>query len=296
MSRKWVLYTCAASLLIVASILTLTGFNSQPRWSSAIAEEPRSDKELQIYWRQDDKISLLKNWRVEELSNWKSVPKTERDPRTKSLAKWEGIELDKLVDVALIDLNVNQKARVDLIILKDKNGEEVFVPRAFTRKHSVILALNRNGESLNDQGPLYSIAPWNSDPAVQKEIYPVQKYFVPAIREIMLTSYRERFKPSYLKRRTNPFALRGERLFVRNCMSCHNTKDIPSFNDLAKRMAKPDYLQQSHQALSEMPMLGVKDQESVMSYIQEFSAENPTGTSSKEVAHQESTKSWRYSN
>jgi hypothetical protein len=38
---------------------------------------------------------------------------------------------------------------------------------------------------------------------------------------VELTSYQERLGSHFLKRRTDPAALRGEKLFVQNCMACH---------------------------------------------------------------------------
>jgi mono/diheme cytochrome c family protein len=144
----------------------------------------------------------------------------ERDPISGKTAPFEGIPLATLIESLLEQIPLEQRAGVDLVVVRDRANAEVFVPRWVVTRYPVLLALRTEG----DQKKFQTVVPWTSKPHVQSEGLPIERYFVRDVAEIELTSYQARYKPLFLSRRTDPAAVRGEKIFVQNCMGCHADK------------------------------------------------------------------------
>ena len=151
------------------------------------------------------------------------------------------------------DLPLDKKAQVDLVILKSEHGQPAQIPRALMTKYPLFLAYrwdSSESEKLG-RGPLVSIIPWSSKPKIQSEEVPLESYFISQVTEIELTSYRDRFSPLILKRRTDPAAMRGEKLFVQNCVGCRaltGSTKLPKFNFNEKNWKSIGQYLQAHRA------------------------------------------------
>ncbi len=145
------------------------------------------------------------------------VTSHEKDPATGKTASFEGVALSGLVERLLEQVPLEQRAGVDLVVLRGHNKEEVFVPRWLVTRYPVLLSVRTEGE----QRTFQTVVPWTTKPAIANEGLPLERYFVRDVAEIELTSYQTRYKPLYLSRRTDPAAVRGEKIFVQNCMGCH---------------------------------------------------------------------------
>src|SRR5262249_8173511 len=64
---------------------------------------------------------LLKTWSFEDFQGAKQTTTREKDPNTSEMVVWKGISISKLVDQAISALSVEQKAQIDLLILKGKD-------------------------------------------------------------------------------------------------------------------------------------------------------------------------------
>jgi mono/diheme cytochrome c family protein len=128
-----------------------------------------------------------------------------------------GWVLSGLLDQAMSALSVEARSQVDLVILKGDGGKQAWIPRAFITKVQMKLV----PESLRGTTTYRAKVPDDGRKRSAKEVLPWETYELAGVSRVELTSYQERLGSHFLKRRTDPAALRGEKLFVQNCMACH---------------------------------------------------------------------------
>lgn len=223
----------------------------------------------------------IKGWSLQELSQgFKKTISRERDPATGKLVKWEGVLLSSFVDKALEALPIEGRAQVDLIVLHGQNGRRALLPRAFVSKYPVLLAFR--GESLThsgeaaDRGPVYSVVPWSSKPRIMNEDLPLESFFVSKITRVEFTNYREQYNSLYLKRRTDPSAMRGEKLFVQNCVNCHTGGQGPSLSGIVNEGGVKRFASTGHPPIKAGLKLTDRDRQSIIRYLNAHREENPT--------------------
>ncbi len=175
----------------------------------------------------------LKSWSMTELQDHKAhkeMTRHEKDPVSGKVVGFQGVQLSILVDEALKTLTADQRAQIDLVVLKGDKGSQALVPRWFIQKYPVLVALSRDHKTLGEQGPLYSVVPWTSVSKISKEAVPLESFFVAGLQQIEFANYKERFGRYYLKRRSDPAAIRGEKLFVQSCATCHAAGSAPGMS------------------------------------------------------------------
>ncbi len=194
-------------------------------------------------------------------------------------------------------LSVEEKAYVDLVIVRNDQDERALIPRAFINKYPLYLAMSRDGKSLGADGPLYSVAPWTSNSRIRTEGLSLEALFVPRVSKIELTNYRDQFGAMYLKRRTDPAAIRGEKLFVQNCLACHHSQGAaagvslasvsakasapsaaPSVAEISGSQKSRNLASSGHPAIKGAPKLESKDIRALTSYLDAYRAENGGAT------------------
>jgi mono/diheme cytochrome c family protein len=221
----------------------------------------------------------LKTWSFDEIKALKQLSSRELDPASGKVAQWQGVSLDRLLEDAMAKLPADRRAQIDLVVLKGSEGAKTLVPRYFVKKFPMLVAFSRDKGALGAEGPLASVAPWTSKPNVTQESLPVTAYFVPKLESIELTNYRARFAPLFLKRRTDPAAMRGEKLFVQSCLSCHGAGKGPAFSDVSVAAASVEKARalasSEHPAIKEFPKLNDREKRALMSYLEALKAENP---------------------
>lgn len=215
----------------------------------------------------------LKSWDTDSLRKLKSSSMQEKDPETGQVVAWRGVSLSALIDKALEAVPINEKSQIDLIILKNGSGTQAFVPRSLIAHYPVLLAWDRAAGGLGRRGPLYSIVPWSSNSKILRENLPLERYFVPALTSVELTNYRNLYSTYFLARRTDPSAVRGEKIFVQNCMGCHEPAQVPKIvtTDPANRVVAT---QGEHTTVKGAPKLDSRDWRALMAYFGEYKAES----------------------
>lgn len=209
--------------------------------------------------------SELRTWDISALKKLKQVTSQERDPQTGTLAFYHGPLLSAVIDDAMVGLPPEKKAQVDLVILKGTQGQYALIPRGFIVKYPFLLAFNKEKNGLN------SVAPTTSRPGLFKEGAPLATFFLIGVDQIELANYQDRYGPYFLKRRTDPAAMRGEKFFMQNCLVCHSNGVGPSVVRLEHWVA-------DHSKVGKVRGLakpGDKDMKSLMSYLQARQAEKP---------------------
>jgi hypothetical protein len=225
-----------------------------------------ADYSLKAVWNKNGGSQDLKSWALTDLTRLKKISVREKDPATGTVSSWQGTLLSDLVDTAMSSLPPDSRAQIDLIILKNDTAGQAMIPRAFITKYPVVLAFSRDQRELGALGPVYSVVPWTSRPKSQTEGLPLESYFLTGVKRVELTNYRDLYGSLFLKRRTDPAAMRGEKLFVQNCAVCH----APAENFLRNRMPATD----SHPSLKGAPKLNDRDRRSLSSYFEAYRLEN----------------------
>jgi hypothetical protein len=200
---------------------------------------PVSNAALQIAWEAPvqeadsgkpvSETRVLKELSLQDLEARKQTTLTEVDPLNKTAkepAKFQGVSLSALMDDVTKSLTAADRSTTDLVVLKTRAGREVLMPKAFLVKYPQIqLALKRNGQTLGTEAPRV-VLPATSNAKIQKENMLLEPLFVSELAAVTLSNYERRYGEFFLKRRTDPAAMRGEKLFLQNCVTCHTQPQV----------------------------------------------------------------------
>lgn len=157
-----------------------------------------------------------------ELVKRKSLTLTEMEPTQSKNQKFMGASLSDLVNEKIASLTAAERANLDLVVLKSRTGKEVLMPRAFLHKYnSILVAYQADGKEIGGEEIPKVILPASSNAKIKKEGILLDALFISALESVTLTSYQARYGQIVLKRRTDPAAMRGEKLFLQNCAGCH---------------------------------------------------------------------------
>jgi hypothetical protein len=228
-------------------------------------------------WAESGKNQELDSWTLSALNQLKKTESREKDPISGKLLKWKGVLLSKLIEKSLDHLTPDNRAQIDLIVLKNASGERALIPRAMITKYPMLLAIQSEGANgvSRDRGPIMAIAPWTSKPRIMDERIPVENYFLSNLERIELTSYKDRFSSLFLKRRTDPAAMRGEKIFVQTCVSCHSEGDSRVYrsSDLGSDSLTSEH-SGLHASMKSALRLNDRDKKSVQSYLAAYRTEH----------------------
>ena len=244
--------------------------------SGPSASSLRDAFQLKAIWSSLGKSQDLKTWSLAELEKLKKVVTKEKDPNTGKVTRFEGFLVSSLLDKALEGLTVENRALVDLVVFKGKNGVRATIPRALISKYPLVLAYHWDKEGMADsREPLFSVIPWSTHPKILNEDLPLETYFIPHVAQIELTNYRERYQPLFLKRRTDPSAMRGEKLFVQNCTGCHSGNRPPNLSAKVEGTAKKPHAGRISPMSGMAEKMSDRDWKSIVQYLQAYQVENP---------------------
>jgi hypothetical protein len=223
--------------------------------------------DLQVVWTASQPDQPLKTLSLTDLSHIKKLSSSEVDPETGKTARWDGISLGDLIEQTISTFPNDKKAQIDLVVLKNASGGEALIPRSFIVKYPFMLASKKDHKALDS---LEAVAPWTSKSKSRAEGLPLETYFLNGVTEVDLANYRERFGSVFLKNRTEPTALRGEKAFIQNCLSCHDgAKGESGIAEARKSMT-------DHPAVKGAPKLDDRERRALKAYIDIYQLENPT--------------------
>jgi hypothetical protein len=201
--------------VVVLACLTLVGVGN-------------ADAALQIAWESPSATipQVLKDFTLEDLEKKKAQLLTEIDPLAKGgkeSARFLGPSLSELVAETTKGLTAADRSTSDLVVLKTRTGKEALMPKAFLVKYPQIqLALKRNGQTLGAEAPRV-VLPATTNSKIKGENILLEPLFLSELVQITLTSYEKRYGAFILTRRTDPAAMRGEKMYLQNCVSCHSS-------------------------------------------------------------------------
>lgn len=246
---------------MVAVVVFQMTFLLNGLWSNAFANaEPYS---MRVSWVSNQGVRELKSWTLKEINQLKST----------TYQEWKGVLLAPLMDQALIGLSIEERAQIDLVILKNSMGAQIQFPRAFTTKYPVLLAYQKQGKPLNSAEVLQSLILNPSHAKATRENLPLESFFLKGLHSIEFSNYREKYSGVFLKLRTDPLALRGEKIFLQNCLACHSGGFVGR-RVSEVRQASPDLLLKNHQKVKWTPAFKPRDWRSLEVYFQARLAES----------------------
>jgi hypothetical protein len=173
-------------------------------------------------------LKILQESDVKSLGSLKSL--NEAWPGTQRRSAWQGYLIADVIQKALDQMTVEERAQIDLVILQAGEGDgaqRALLPRALLKNFPFLLATLRDGKS-SAKGWV-SVPPLASRSKLQAEGLPIESYFLENVSRIELANSKERYKAAILLRRTDPIAVRGERVFVSSCLACHDSGRAPRF-------------------------------------------------------------------
>lgn len=231
---------------------------------------------LKASWNAQGTHRELKSWSLADLSHLHKWSSREKDPVSGKVIKWEGVLMSQIVDQLLKHLPVENQAQIDLIILKNQLGERALIPRSLISSYPLFLAYQWESSSPKDhRGPLYSVVPWSSKPKILKEVLPLEKYFLGQVSQVELTNYRDQYSFLYLKRETDPSAMRGQKFVVQNCVGCHTASPGANLFGLSNSEQISRFASLGHPSKSAIGPLSERDRRSVVRYLEAHQSENP---------------------
>lgn len=218
---------------------------------------------------------LLRSWTLDALSNLAPVSTREKDPESGQYVQWKGVLISKWIEKELVELPLDQRSQVDLLILKNKKGQQAIIPRYVIKSVPLLLAWEKDHKKIDgEKEPLTVVVPWSTNSKVTQGNLPWGAYEISGVHEIQLTSYLAQYSPLLLKRRTDPAAIRGEKMAVENCLSCHGNGRARGFREFSSSMTDlPQLVSQGH-SQGEGPQLSGRDLRAFISYLMEYRSEN----------------------
>jgi hypothetical protein len=217
----------------------------------------------------------LKAWDSSALQTLKTTASShEKDPLTGKLTPFKGLLLSQAIEQAMEKVPLDRKAQVDLLILKNKAGGQVLLPRSVVVKYPVLLVPNGGDPRV--------IMPWTSKSKILKEDLPIESYFVSNLARIELSSYRERYGSVFLRRRTDPSAMRGEKIFVQNCVGCHADGNRPALSELSAEAPARKLASDGHPTtVKGVPKLSERERRALVNYLDAYRTERASGELAK---------------
>jgi len=177
--------------------------------------------EFKALWKAGIEEIRLKSWPLGAISKLKSQSVGEENSSGKP-ARWRGVPLSLWIDQALAEVPLEKRAKVDLVVLTGASGKLAIIPRYVIKKYPILLVYEKDKAPLSaEEGPLASIVPRSVRKQMVAEGLPQNTFGLQGISQVELTSYGARFSNLLLKRRTDPAAIRGEKMFVQTCIACH---------------------------------------------------------------------------
>jgi len=235
-----------------------------------VSAQALSTDSVKVVWQSPEGEKALGDFHLAELPASAHKKSQEKDPVMGDVVSWEGYLLSSLVEKAWSQLSVDQRATVDLIILKGRDGARAAIPRVIVDKNPMLLAVKRKGQEIGTRGPVYSVVPWTSQSKLKQEPLPWEHYFVAGVEQVELTNSHSVYNGYFLTKRSDPRAVRGERVFVQGCIGCHDsTIETSKKREHALTLAKGI----EHKPIVGVPHFSEADQKALQTYFKALGTE-----------------------
>lgn len=170
--------------------------------------------------------------------------------RSEDGGRWEGVLLFTLIEKSFEELSPEERSLTDWVLVTTSDGRRVSFPRFLANRYQVMIGRPKDAS----HGGWRLLLPMDSQPKIKQEMLPLSSVRGVSISQITLTRLEAMVAQDlFLKDRTNPVALRGEKRFLQTCVSCHQSqlhyqgalgllKDIPPNHPKMENWSRLDWL------------------------------------------------------
>ncbi len=233
---------------------------------------------LSISWKSDGLQKSLKPW------DFQTESTTLKAHSRRELEKsWKGVLFSEFFNQATSGIPLAEKAKIDLLVLKDDKGESRVVPRAFIQKYPALLA--KSTQEKNPQALSFVVPYSTHGKQLVLEMVPYQGFNFSNISSVEFTNFRQLYGSEvFLKRRSDPVLLLGEKRFVHTCMGCHYSPKNPSLT-FARKVGATELVKEKHKGMEGFPALTPTDHKALTDFLREIQ------TQSRAIAQSEGSSS-----
>ncbi|MDR3608433.1 MAG: cytochrome c [Oligoflexia bacterium] len=229
---------------------------------------------MTVVWNASGVESSLHAWTASELIHGKHSSAHEKESETGRTSSWQGPVLSEFIKDSMKELPLAQQAMVDLVVFKNRSGASVAIPRWLLTRYPVRLATVAGAA----QPSFQVVLPWGSKPGMHKENLPLKTYGITDVVRVEFSSYDQAYHPLYLHKRNDPVAMKGEKIFLQNCTSCHANsapKNV-SITDLIADQRTRQLASQGHPVIPDAPKLSDSEARALTAYLDAYRSENPS--------------------
>lgn len=171
------------------------------------------------------------------------------------------LSLKKWVEEATQGMTGDENAQIDLLIFEGVGGKKAFVPRHILQRFDLFLAKPNTESAVG----LDIVVPRKVYPKISAERLPLDSYMIESVTSIELTNYKTHYGSYLLKKRSDPAAARGEKLFLQTCLGCHSVHNKVETSALKSKLETLDPFQ--HKQGTGLPFFDEKEVRSLKSYV-----------------------------
>lgn len=184
---------------------------------SSEAARLSSGPPVEVYRLIGGQKTLLKRWQGEEWAKLKVQSINERNLRSGQSQEGSGFVVSQWIQKVTEGLSAPERAEIDLIEFEGSRGH-AWVPWFLINRFRVSMTLG-DGK----RAPIgWSLTmPVRSQPEILLEGVPLAAMELEGVERVVLSRYSDRTAGLKLEKRSDPVALRGEKLFQQGCASCH---------------------------------------------------------------------------
>lgn len=233
-----------ASLILLCSCVIAFG-------NGCLGLENTAQADFNVKVNDAKRSQILRSYSLSELKSLKWRKKAQLG-QYQSLKEWIWLWAE--------GMSAEESAMVDLIVLESKDGRKAFMPRWVTQKYDLYIV-----RSAEEPIQLRSVVPTQAFPRLANERLPLDSYQLSDIVSIELTNYQKYYGLFQLKKRTDPAAARGEKLFLQTCLGCHGIHQKVESQSMRMKINTAEAF--VHKAVPGLPKLEEKDIRALKSYI-----------------------------
>ncbi|MCM0605551.1 MAG: hypothetical protein KA715_05625 [Xanthomonadaceae bacterium] len=175
------------------------------------------------------------------------------------------LSLKKWIEEATLGMTGDENAQIDLLIFEGAGGKKAFVPRHVLQRFDLFLA---KPTAMTAVG-LDIVVPRKVYPKISSEHLPLDSYMIESVTTIELTNYKTHYGQYLLKKRSDPAAARGEKLFLQTCLGCHSVHNKVETSSLKTKLEQMETFK--HKVGEGLPSFDEKESRSLKSYVKALS-------------------------
>lgn len=138
--------------------------------------------------------------------------------RSEEGRNWEGVTFLSLLERSFEELTPEERSLTDWLVVTTYDGKRVSFPRFLTNRYQVLVGRAKDRPA----DGWHLVLPVEAQPKIRQEFLPLSALRGVSIQQITFTRLEAVVAQDlFLRDRSNPLALRGEKRFLQTCVACH---------------------------------------------------------------------------